>query len=146
MIQEHVPAPAFAAADQHGKQHALTDYRGQWVILYFYPKDDTPGCTKEACGFRDTFAELSRYAQVFGISSDSPASHQKFMQKYQLPFLLLSDADGSIRESFGADGLLFPKRVTFLIDPQGTIARIYSDIDVGHHAEQILIDLQHLAA
>ncbi len=87
------PAPAFTAIDQHGARHTLQDYAGKWLLLYFYPKDDTPGCTIEACGFRDNFSQLQKEIDVVGVSADSPESHKEFIKKYDLPFTLLSDTD-----------------------------------------------------
>lgn len=111
-------APAFSLPDASGKQVALKDFKGHDVILYFYPKDDTPGCTKEACGFRDAWATLEkRGVAVLGVSPDSPASHQKFAAKYQLPFILLSDPDKTMMTSYGAYGekLMYGKQVQGVI-------------------------------
>ena len=111
-------APAFSLLDAAGNQRALKDFKGQEVILYFYPKDDTPGCTKEACGFRDAWATLEqRGVVVIGISPDKPESHQKFAAKYQLPFILLSDPDKSVMTSYGAFGekLMYGKKVEGVI-------------------------------
>ncbi len=135
-------APHFSAIDQEGNPHRLEDFKGQWLLLYFYPKDDTPGCTKEACGFRDAFADLQQVVQVLGVSKDSRESHQRFAEKYQLPYSLLVDTDQAIIGAYGADGGAFPKRTSFLIDPAGKIAKIYEKIDCQAHAEEILQDVR----
>lgn len=145
------PAPAFALPDQNGKAHTLKDYTGQWVVLYFYPKDDTPGCTKEACSFRDDLYRLEKLgAKVIGVSVDDTDSHAKFAQKYRLPFPLLADRDGKIADSYGALtdlGLLkIAKRYTFLIDNSGNIARVYQSVDTSRHSQQIITDLGQLKA
>jgi peroxiredoxin Q/BCP len=148
-------APLFSVPDQEGTIHALEQYLGQWVVLYFYPKDDTPGCTKEACGFRDNTEVFSeRDAVIFGVSRDTVESHAKFAEKFSLPFPLLSDADGVVSTAYGAwrERTLYGKlgfgiaRVTFLIDPAGNIAKIYEGIDVEAHAHQILADIDELSA
>jgi len=144
-------APAFSLADQNSKTHALTDYAGRWVVLYFYPKDDTPGCTKEACSFRDDLSLLEKMgASVIGISVDDSDSHAKFAQKYHLPFPLLSDKDGKVAGSYGALtnlGLIkIAKRYTFLINPQGTIAKVYLSVDTSRHSHEIIEDLKKLSA
>ena len=144
-------APAFSLPDQNGKPHKLSDYTGSWLVLYFYPKDDTPGCTKEACSFRDDLFKLEKLgAKVIGVSVDDSDSHAKFAQKYHLPFPLLADKDGKVASSYGALrnlGLFhIAKRYTFLIDPQGKIAKAYLDVDTSRHSQQIIDDLQHLKA
>ncbi|MCS7161960.1 MAG: thioredoxin-dependent thiol peroxidase [Bacteroidia bacterium] len=141
------PAPDFAAYDQNGTLRRLSDYRGQKVILYFYPKDDTPGCTKEACNLRDYYAALQAagYA-VLGVSADDVESHKKFAQKYQLPFSLLADPNKEIIKAYGAWGTkkLYgrtyegPLRITFIIDEEGRIARIIEKVETDKHAQQIL--------
>src|SRR4051812_31506209 len=127
-------APDFTLQDQNGNEHSLRDYRGQWVVVYFYPKDDTSGCTKEACSFRDGREELERRGlKVFGISADSVASHKKFTDKYGLNFTLLSDPDKTIIDAYGALGeksmfgrkYIGIKRNTYLIDPDGNIVKEY---------------------
>lgn len=143
------PAPAFTLPDQQGKPLTLANYRGQWVVLYFYPKDDTPGCTKEACSFRDDLAQLKKLgAQVIGISVDDTDSHAKFAAKYHLPFPLLADKDGKTADSYGAlrdFGIIkIAKRYTYLIDPQGKIAKTYLDVDTSRHSQQIITDLKTL--
>lgn len=143
-------APEFSLPDVNGTVHSLADYRGRKVVVYFYPKDDTPGCTKEACSFRDKFAEYSKYGiTVLGISPDKPASHQKFIQKYELNFTLLSDPEKLVLMSYGAWGTknMYGKitegviRKTFLIDEEGKIVKAYHRVKVDGHAEKILSDL-----
>ena len=143
------PAPAFSLPDQNGKTHQLADYAGQWVVLYFYPRDDTPGCTKEACSFRDDLQQLEKLgAKVVGISVDDADSHAKFALKYHLPFPLLADKDGSVANSYGALtnlGIIkFAKRYTFLINPQGKIAKVYESVDTSRHSQEIIGDLKRL--
>lgn len=145
------PAPAFRLPDQDGNSRSLADYQGKWVVLYFYPKDDTPGCTQEACQFRDDLHKLTRLgAQVIGISVDDSSSHAEFAKKYHLPFPLLADAGGAVADSYGALtnlGLVkFAKRYTFLIDPRGKIARNYLKVDTSRHSGEIIEDLTRLKA
>ncbi len=142
-------APDFRLQDQTGDWHELRNYRGQWVTLYFYPKDDTPGCTTEACAFRDNiFAFEAIGATVLGISLDDVDSHAEFAQKYSLPFSLLADMDGSVAEVYGVlsdyGSFQMAKRQTFLIDPQGNIARHYASVQPATHTEQVLADLKTL--
>ncbi len=134
----------------HGKEHSLSDYKGKWVILYFYPQDQTPGCTAEACSFRDANeALLARDAVVIGISKDSLESHADFIKNYKLPFTLLSDPDKKVikaydawgTKAFGVEGTL---RKTFIINPGGMIAKEYPRVTPAEHATQILNDLAHL--
>jgi peroxiredoxin Q/BCP len=139
-------APTFELLDQAGQLKKLTDFKGKWVVLYFYPKDDTPGCTKEACSFRDDLKQLEKLdAQVIGISVDQSDSHAKFASKYHLPFPLLADQDAKVAESYGAlNNLLvikIAKRYTFLIDPSGKIAKIYLNVDTSRHSQEIIDDL-----
>jgi peroxiredoxin Q/BCP len=141
------PAPAFKALTTTGDEIALEQLQGKKVVLYFYPKDDTPGCTKEACGFRD---QWSRYKEqgiiVLGVSKDSVATHQKFTQKYTLPFPLLSDPDAAIAQAYGVWGekkfmgktYMGVNRSTFLIDEDGKIAHIWSKVKTETHAEDVL--------
>lgn len=145
------PAPDFSLPDQSGAIHHLKGYRGQWVVLYFYPKDDTPACTQEACSFRDDWMQLKAMgAQVVGISVDDTASHQAFADKYHLPFPLLADRDGKVAATYGAlwdFGLLrFAKRYTFLVNPQGDIARAYLKVDTSRHSREVIADLKALIA
>ena len=138
------PAPAFEAIDQHGAGHTLQDYAGKWLLLYFYPKDDTPGCAIEACGFRDNFSLLQREIDIVGVSADSPESHQQFIKKYELPFTLLSDTDRKLINTYEATDGGFGKRVSFIIDPKGMIRKIYTGIECTTHAGEILKDLHEL--
>ena len=143
-------APAFRLTDQNGEIKKLSDFSGQWVVLYFYPKDDTPGCTKEACAFRDDLASLEKLgAKVVGISVDDSDSHAKFAAKYHLPFPLLADEDGKVAESYGALANLFvvkiAKRYTFLIDPKGKISKVYLSVDTSRHSQEIVDDLKDLS-
>jgi|SRR5579884_336485 len=144
-------APIFTLPSSEGKEVDLTSYRGKTVVLYFYPKDDTPGCTKEACSFRDSFAELKKAkAVVLGISLDPPASHQKFIQKYTLPFPLLSDTDATVSKAYGTYKLknMYGKkfwgieRSTFVIDPKGKISHIFRRVKVDGHIDEILSALK----
>lgn len=144
------PAPGFELADQNGRIHSLEDYRDQWVALYFYPQDDTPGCTTEACEFRDDIFEYRRLgARVLGISLDDEKSHKAFAEKYDLPFPLLADTRGATARAYGVHsklfGLTLAKRQTFLIDPAGTIVRHYENVDPDTHSDQVLSDLKALA-
>ncbi len=145
------PAPEFELPDQNGQLHSLEDYRDQWVVLYFYPKDDTPGCTTEACEFRDNiFAFKAANAQVIGVSLDDIASHQKFAEKYSLPFPLLADVDGRVSDAYGVKtkmvGFTIAKRQTFLIDPNGNLAKHYEKVKPATHSNEVLSDLKALGA
>ena len=142
-------APSFMLPDSQGNQISLNDFKGKWIVLYFYPKDDTPGCTTEACHFRDDFKLLeSLGAKVIGISIDDSFSHKKFAEKYNLPFPLLSDASGDIASRYGALNnflvIKLAKRYTFLINPQGKIAKIYLSVDTSKHSQEIIEDLKVL--
>ncbi|MBI4101173.1 thioredoxin-dependent thiol peroxidase [Candidatus Microgenomates bacterium] len=146
-------APAFTLPDQSGKTHMLADYQGQWLLLYFYPKDDTPGCTKEACAIRDNFPKFGKLkARVFGVSVDSVDSHAKFATKYKLPFILLADIDKKVVNRYGVWGkkkfmgreYFGTNRTSFLIDPRGKIAKIYRQVKPPVHAAQVLEDLRAL--
>jgi peroxiredoxin Q/BCP len=139
-------APDFRLPDQHGKMHTLSDYAGRWLVLYFYPKDDTPGCTREACAFRDGLARLEAAgAIVVGISVDTQDSHRRFAEKHRLPFDLLADSDGNVARHYGAlmDWQVFrmAKRTTFLISPTGKVQRVYAQVDPDRHAGEILAEL-----
>ena len=147
MLKEGSKAPDFTARDQNGEKVKLSEYKGQKVVLYFYPKDDTPGCTKEACSFRDSndvYAEKD--IKVFGISIDDEKSHQKFITKYQLPFDLIADIDKKIVEKYGVWGeksmygrtYMGTHRKTFLIDEEGRIAKIFDKVKVSEHADEVL--------
>ena len=146
-----MPAPDFSLPDQHGKLHALQDYRGQYLVLYFYPRDDTPGCTEEACTFRDDLQQLTAMnAQVVGVSVDDKYSHESFAEKYHLPFHLLADKNGVIADSYGAlmnlTVMKLACRYTFLIDPQGNLAKVYLNVETSRHSKQIIEDLKKLTA
>ena len=143
------PAPDFELPDQSGQLHSIEDYRGQWVALYFYPKDDTPGCTTEACEFRDNiFAFKNLNCQIIGVSLDNEASHLGFAEKYSLPFPLLADSEGVAADAYGVKtnmfGMTVAKRQTFLIDPEGRIARHYETVDPETHSGELLADLKAL--
>jgi peroxiredoxin Q/BCP len=138
-------APDFELPDQDGKIHKLSDYKGSFLLLYFYPKDDTPGCTKEACSFRDNFPKLKEKLEIVGVSGDSVDSHKRFSDKYTLPFTILSDKDKKIIEKYGTDGSNFAKRTSFLINPEGIIEKVYEKVDPGVHAEEILRDISQPA-
>ena len=154
-VADEVPAvggvaPAFSLADQHGKEVALDSLRGKWVVLYFYPKNDTPGCTEEACSFRDDLAQLTALgAQIVGVSIAETASNAEFARKYHLPFTLLADTDGEVAKRYGAfsDWLVarFARRYTFLIDAQGKIAKTYLKVDTSKHSAEIIADLKQLS-
>ncbi|MFZ0390489.1 MAG: peroxiredoxin [Calditrichia bacterium] len=132
-------APQFNLPDQEGKMHSLDDYKGQKVVLYFYPKDDTPGCTKEACSFRDGYQQLQDAGIVIlGVSYDSPESHRQFREKYNLPFNLLSDSDKTAAKAYGAYRPVAAKRYTYLINEDGKIVHIFKEVDVSQHAEEVL--------
>jgi len=144
-----LPAPVFTLPDQDGNPHNLSDYQGQWVVLYFYPKNKTPGCTTEACSFRDNINRLiAQEAVVLGVSMDSVESHAAFAAEHELPFDLLSDTEGVVVERYGAlRNLLiarFAKRHSFIIDPVGNIARIYRDVHPEEHVYEVLADLEKL--
>ena len=147
MVKEGNKAPDFTAKDQNGNKVKLSALRGQKVVLYFYPKDDTPGCTKEACSFRDAndvYAEKG--IKVLGVSIDDEKSHQKFISKYELPFDLIADTDKKIVEKYGVWGeksmygrtYMGTMRKTFLIDEEGKIVKIFDKVKVGEHADEVL--------
>ena len=143
------PAPDFNLPDQNGKLHVLKDYRGKWLVLYFYPRDDTPGCTQEACAFRDDLQQITALgAQVAGVSVDDSSSHAEFAKKYHLPFPLLADQTTETAARYGAlMNLVFVKvarRYTFLIDPQGNVGKIYLSVETSRHSKEIIEDLQKL--
>ena len=145
-------APAFKLMDQDGAWHSLADYRGRWLVLYFYPKDNTPHCTTEACGFRDNiFAFRQAGAEIVGISLDDAASHKQFAQDNRLPFTLLADTDKTVAKSYGVLRSVLAimqvaNRETFIIDPQGRIARHYAQVEAKEHPAQVLADLKALQA
>jgi peroxiredoxin Q/BCP len=143
------PAPAFKLQDQKGEWHTLDQYRGKWVVLYFYPKDFTPGCTDEVCAFRDDIVALRKAgAQVLGISLDAVESHAEFAAKHNVPFPLLSDSTQSVAKSYGVltskAGFTYARRDTFLIDPKGDVARHYENVDPKQNVKNVLSDLDAL--
>jgi len=147
MIKEGDAAPDFTVKDENGEEVKLSDFRGQKVVLYFYPKDDTPGCTKEACSFRDNFSTLTNEnIKILGVSTDNEKSHRKFIAKYDLPFTLLADTDHAIADAYGSygekqfmgktyNGIL---RKTFLIDEDGKIKNVFDKVKVAEHADEVL--------
>ena len=145
------PRRPSSSRTRNGKWHTLADYQGKWVAIYFYPKDDTPGCTTQACGFRDNiFAFNKEGAVIVGISVDDVASHKKFAEKHGLPFTLLADADKTVAKQYGVlknYGVVeFARRDTFLIDPQGRIAKHYESVDPEGHSKVVLEDIKAMKA
>ena len=145
------PAPEFELPDQTGQLHSLEDYRDRWVVLYFYPKDETPGCTTQACEFRDNiFAFRDLDAQILGVSLDDVDSHKAFADNHSLPFPLLADADGETSTAYGVKtrmfGMTVAKRQTFIIGPDGTIAKHYEKVKPDGHSQRVLADLEALGA
>lgn len=152
MKQPPYPAPDFTALDTDGNSHSLADYRGKWLVLYFYPKDDTPGCTAEACSLRDARDDIAALgAEVVGVSRDDASSHDKFKAKYTLNFTLLSDPEHELMDAYGAwgkkmfgqEGVL---RKTFIINPEGVIVKVYGRVTPIGHGEQVLTELKDLQA
>jgi len=146
---EGSPAPGFHLQDQNGDWHDLQDYHGSWLAIYFYPKDDTPGCTTEACNFRDNiYAFKAIGASVIGISVDDVGSHREFSEKYKLPFTILADEDGETAKAYGVlrDWKLvqIASRQSFLVNPEGVIVKHYEDVDPDTHTQQVLNDLEGL--
>lgn len=146
-------APDFTLPDQNGEEHRLSDYRGKPVVLYFYPKDDTSGCTKEACGFRDDYSAYKEAGVIIlGVSPDSPKSHTNFITKYDLPFTLLADTEREVLKLYGAWGLkkMYGReyegvlRTTYLIDADGKIAKVYEKVKPAAHSAEILADMEQL--
>lgn len=152
MIPTPYTAPDFTLTDATGAQHSLQDYKGKWVILYFYPKDDTPGCTVEACSLRDardTLAELG--AEIIGISRDEPSSHEKFKAKHSLNFTLLTDEEAKVINDYGAWGpKMFGKegilRKTFIINPEGEVVKVFGRVTPVGHGDQVIAELKALQA
>ena len=153
MMQLHTKAPGFSLQDQDGITHTLTQYNGKKVLLYFYPKDDTLGCTKEACMIRDNYDDFKKIkAVVLGVSKDSVKSHQKFVTKYKLPFTLLADEEKTVHKAYGTWGkknflgreYMGTLRTSFLINPEGKIAKIYEKVKPPIHAQEVLRDLSEM--
>jgi len=151
MLKEGKKAPAFKLLDQDQKTHALKDYLGKWVLVYIYPKDDTPGCTKEACAIAEVYSDFKRLGvTVFGLSKDTPKSHKKFADKYNLPFALLSDETMETIDKYGAfvEKNMFGKkargtiRISYLINPAGKVAKVYPKVDPANHALELLTDIK----
>jgi peroxiredoxin Q/BCP len=147
VLEAGTKAPEFELTDSQGNLRKLTDYAGQTIVVYFYPKDDTPGCTKEACSFRDSYQEFKQAGvEVIGISPDNEKSHTKFIDKYELPFVLLSDPEHEVCEAFGVWGLkkymgreyngVF--RTTFIIGPDGVIKRVFENVKPAEHSQEVL--------
>jgi thioredoxin-dependent peroxiredoxin len=149
LVEPGRKAPAFALPDQDGQTRRLRDYAGRPLILYFYPKDDTPGCTKEACSFRDQYEAFKEAgAEVIGVSSDSEASHGKFAQKHRLPFVLVADKGGQLRKRYGVPSTLglLPGRVTYVIDRGGVVRHVFnSQLQATRHVDEALAVLQRLS-
>ena len=149
---EGQPAPAFELQDQNGDWHRLDKYHGLWIVLYFYPRDFTPGCTTEACSFRDDIFKFRKMnIALLGVSMDDVESHQKFAEEYSLPFPLLADDDGAVSRIYGTylgigGGVGIAQRQTFLIDPDGLLAKHYPKVDPDVHSAQVMADLESLMA
>ena len=153
MLDVGTTAPAFTLPDKDGVDHTLAQYKGQWVLIYFYPRDNTPGCTKEACAIRDAWSDFGQLnATVLGVSKDSQKSHTNFTEKFNLPFTLLSDPEAEMIEAYGAwqkkkmmgreyMGIV---RMSYLIDPDGNVAKVYPKVKPAEHAEQVLADIKEL--
>jgi peroxiredoxin Q/BCP len=141
VVEEGQPAPDFELQSDAGETVRLSDLRGKPVVLYFYPKDDTPGCTRQACAIRDAWGEFQRAgAEVFGISADSQASHERFKAKYSLPFTLLADPEHELGEAYGVEqeGKKSYERSTFVVDPEGNVAKIMRRVSPDSHADDVL--------
>lgn len=138
-------APVFSLLDQHGVTHTLKEYAGKWIVLYFYPKDDTPGCTTEACSFRDVWSEFEKLGVVvLGLSADSVESHQKFAEKYHLTFPILSNPEKDVLEAYDTLENGKALRKTVIIDPEGELVVEYPNVTPDKHAEELLSDLKGL--
>ncbi|MEY3784205.1 MAG: hypothetical protein RLZZ230_527 [Candidatus Parcubacteria bacterium] len=155
MLTINTSAPDFELTDETGKNRRLSDYKGKWLIIYFYPKDDTPGCTKEACGIAEVYDEFASLGvTVLGISKDSLASHTKFKEKYHLPFTLLSDETATVIDAYGAwkEKSMYGKtfmginRITYIISPEGKVVKVYPKVSPADHALELLTDLRGLIA
>jgi peroxiredoxin Q/BCP len=155
MLKEGVQAPDFSLLDETGKEHRVSDYRGNLVLLYFYPKDDTPGCTTEACNFRDDYSAYQKFGvTILGVSPDNSKRHTKFKEKYQLPFTLLADTEHKVCDLYGVwgkkklmgreyDGVF---RTTFLIGADGKIARVFENVKPNGHSHEILQEISRIKA
>ena len=155
MLTVGSPAPTFTLPDQDGTKHTLGQYKGQWVLIYFYPRDNTPGCTKEACMIRDYWSEFGNLnATVLGVSKDSQKSHTNFREKHSLPFTLLSDPESDMIATYGAwqkkkmmgreyMGIV---RMSYLIDPDGNVAKVYPKVKPADHAKEVLDDIKELSS
>lgn len=153
MLKIGQKAPTFNLIDQQEQKHTFKQYAGQWVIIYFYPKDDTPGCTKEACMIAEVYKDFKRLkVAVLGVSKDTPKSHQKFATKYQLPFTLLSDPEMAMITKYGAfkEKKMFGKpvrgthRISYVVNPEGKVAAVYPDVDPATHALELIKDIKQL--
>ena len=146
MLNKGTLAPDFTLTDQNGDSHSLSQYRGRYTLIYFYPKDSTPGCTTEACTIRDLYKDFeSNNAKVLGISADTTASHKKFADKYNLPFTLLADTTKSAIKAYDANKIpMGIKRISYLIAPDGTIAKTYPKVTPADHGAEILKDIYAL--
>ena len=135
-------APSFTTVDDEGNTVSLSDFKGKVVVLYFYPKDDTPGCTKQAQSFRDNYEEYNNKDMVvLGVSMDDRESHKKFKEKYGLPFTLLVDSDGTITKAYDVDGGGYAKRVTYIIDGEGKISHVDANVNTSTHAQDVLAQI-----
>ena len=152
-LSEGDTAPNFKLPDQNGDVHELKDYKEKWLVVFFYPKDNTPGCTKEACNFRDNIKPLEGLgAKVLGVSVDSVKKHANFVVKYDLPFTLLADEEQKMVNDYGVWGLkkfmgreyMGTNRMTFIVDPKGKIAKVYPKVKAATHGEEVLADLKQI--
>jgi peroxiredoxin Q/BCP len=155
MLQVNDTAPNFTLPDQDETEHTLADFTGTWKVIYFYPKDDTPGCTKEACAIRDIYNDFEKLGvKVFGVSKDTPAKHKKFAEKYELPFTLLSDPEAEMLTAYGAmqeksmygKSYLGIQRMSYLINPDNKVAKVYPKVSPTEHALELLSDVKELQA
>lgn len=146
-LKAGVKAPEFELRDGEGQVHRLSDYLGRTIVVYFYPRDDTPGCTREACSFRDAYDDFAEAGiEILGISPDSELSHYKFMEKYELPFPLLSDSDHKVSQAYGVWGVKHAMgreyegifRTTFIIGPDGIIKRVFENVKPAEHSQEVL--------
>lgn len=153
MLEVGMKAPNFDLPDQNGDIHGLKDYKGKWVVVYFYPKDNTPGCTKEACSFRDNHKAIRKLgAEVVGVSVDSAKKHANFVAKFDLPFTLLADIEQKMVNDYEVWGLkkfmgreyMGTNRQTFIVDPKGRVAKVYEKVKAATHGEEVLADLKEL--